>query len=332
MPLAQTYTLNTGSTIPAVGCGCWMGVPTQPGHPANEETEKMVKTALGVGYRHFDTASGYGNEEAVGRVLKDSGLPRESYFVTTKLHGPDHARVAAAFDESLERLGLEYIDLFLMHWPQPSDPADPSVTLGPNDSPTFSETWAAMEALFESHKGKIKHIGVSNFSIQNLEILLQTAKIVPAVNQVEAHPYLPNDALLAYCTSKGIHCTAYSPVGQWNSPILHEPVVLLLAEKYSKTPGQVVLSWGVQRGWSVVPKSSNEGRLRQNLDVFELEKEDLDAISAIHKEEGKYRSLCDYGLQPSDPSDVLFGWRIKEDLGWDYPITVPKDGGWRKKM
>ncbi|GAA5910101.1 hypothetical protein JCM6882_006516 [Rhodosporidiobolus microsporus] len=335
MPATATYTLNTGLPLPAVGLGCWMGEPAgDKGSDINEETYQMVRKGLELGYTHFDTANGYGNEEAVGRAIRDSGVKRENLFITTKLNNSDHARVKEAFEESLEALGSGYIDLYLMHWPLASPFGGPAAKpLGPSDSPTFSETWAAMEELLKTHEGKVKNIGVSNFSIQNLEILFKTAKVVPAVNQAEGHPYLPNDKLAAYCSEKGIHLTAYSPVGQGAaSPVLNDPLVAKLADKYAKSAGQVLLSWGVQRGWSVVPKSSNPKRLEENLAVFELEKEDMEALSSLHKEEGKYTSLCDYGLSPTDDSSVLFGWRIKEDLGWDYPISVRDDGGWGAKM
>ncbi|GAA6024304.1 hypothetical protein JCM10207_009259 [Rhodosporidiobolus poonsookiae] len=326
------YTLNTGALIPSIGLGCWMGVPGQQG-----EAYEMVKAGVATGYRHFDTANGYGNEEAVGRALRESGLERGEYFVTTKLNNMDHGRVREAFEDSLAALGVEYIDLYLMHWPiaTPSAPqsasfAAPSQPIGPTESPTFSETWTEMEKLLEG--GKVKAIGVSNFSIKNLDTLLQTAKVVPAVNQCEAHPYLPNSALQAYCKEKGVHTTAYSPIGQGaSSPLLSEPLVVSLASKYGKTAGQVLLSWGVGRGWSVVPKSSNAERMKGNLEVFELETEDAEALDALHKEEGKYRSLCDFGALPSDPPGVLMGWRIKEDLGWDYEITV-REASWKTRI
>ncbi|GAA5841606.1 hypothetical protein JCM11251_004230 [Rhodosporidiobolus azoricus] len=323
--MAQTrnYRLNTKATIPAVGLGCWMGAPAgEKGSAVNEETYQMVKTGTELGYTHFDTASGYGNEEAVGRAIRESGVPREKVFITTKLFSTDHGRVKDAFEESLEALGTEYIDLYLMHWPQAIQKGESAKPLGPNDSPTFSETWTAMEELLKTHEGKIKNIGVSNFSIQNLEILLKTAKVIPAVNQVEGHPYLPNLDLAAYCADKGIHMTAYSPIGQGaSSAVVQDPLVARLAEKYGKSTGQVLLSWGVQRGWSVVPKSSNPKRLEQNLATFELDKEDFDALSNLHKEEGKYTSLCGYGVLSNAPGTIM-GWRIKEDLGWDYPLKM----------
>ncbi|GAA5854774.1 hypothetical protein JCM8547_004067 [Rhodosporidiobolus lusitaniae] len=326
--MTDTLTLNTGVTIPRLGLGCWMGIPVSPCSEVNDDTFQMVKRGLELGYMHLDTASGYGNEESVGRAIRESGKTREEIFLTTKLNNPDHGRVREAFDASLARLGTEYIDLYLMHWPQAIGPNGP---LPPDASPTFVETWQAMERLFlEERKGKVKAIGVSNFSIQNLSKLLEVAKVVPAV---EAHPFLPNTELAEYCKEKGIVMTAYSPLGQ-GPLILSDPLLTRLSSRYSRPAGSIVLSWALQRdpgNWTVVPKSSNPERLRQNLETVTLEQEDLDALSALHKEPGKYTSLCDFG-NASEPAGVLFGWRIKEDLGFDYPITVREDGGWQARM
>ncbi|GAA6054895.1 hypothetical protein JCM3770_004272 [Rhodotorula araucariae] len=323
MPLPTTFTLNTGAQLASVGLGCWMGLPAAAGSATNAETLEMVKNALEAGYTHFDTAAGYGNEEAVGKALRESRRPRTSYFVTTKVI--DHVNLVESFEASLNKLDLEYIDLFLMHWPQHMNWTTGETTPF-GESPTFVETWAKMEKLLETHAGKVKQIGVSNFSVKNLEILLKTAKVVPAVNQVEAHPYCPQEPLRRYCGEKNIHLTAYSPVGQYDSPILKEPLVVKLAEKYRTPPGTILLSWGVQRGFSVVPKSSNPARLRANRDLVELAAEDLAAVSALHTEPGKHRSLCDYGPGLAVPGWVC-GWRIKEDLGWDYDVP-PKDKTW----
>ncbi|GAA6024316.1 hypothetical protein JCM10207_009263 [Rhodosporidiobolus poonsookiae] len=330
MSTTKLYTLSTGAKLPAVGLGCWMGAEGENNDASgsvNEETYTMVRRGVEAGYRHFDTASGYGNEEAVGRALRDSVLAREEYFLTTKLGNVDHHRVKEALDRSLKAFGLEYIDLYLMHWPQAIIDGS-CVPYG--QSPTFSETWTDMEALLST--GKVKSIGVSNFSIKNLEVLLQTAKVVPAVNQCEGHPYLPNHALAAYCASKGIQMTAYSPIGQSaSSPVLHDPLTQRLASKYNQPAGSVLLSWGVQRGWAVVPKSSNPARMRANLAVFELEKQDMDALDVLHKEPGKashtaqYQSLCEYQLTPTSPPDVLRTWNVKEEFGWDYPLFIPKE-------
>ncbi|KAM0750837.1 aldo/keto reductase [Meredithblackwellia eburnea MCA 4105] len=307
----KTVKLNNGYEIPVVGLGCWMGKPGKVGE--NEEAKRMVIDALKAGYTHLDTASLYGNEEAAGAAIRESGVPREKIFVTTKLSGPYHGRVAEGAAKSLELLDIGYIDLFLMHWPQAKDPVT-NESLKFDESPTFNETWAEMEKLLEG--GKIRSIGVSNFSVKNFEILLPSVKIVPAVNQVESHPYLPQNELTEYCTKKGIHLTAYCPLGQYNSPILKEPSVLKIAEKYKKSAGQVLLSWSIQRGnWSVVPKSSNPTRMAQNLDIFTLTGEEQQLISNLHKEEGKYKSLCIYG-GGGVQNGVIHGWTMAE-MGWD---------------
>ncbi|KAI5475099.1 hypothetical protein MNV49_001923 [Pseudohyphozyma bogoriensis] len=199
--------------------------------------------------------------------------------------------------------------------------------LSPADSPTINETWAEMEKVLAT--GKVKAIGVSNFSVKTLTQLLMTAKVVPAVNQVESHPYLPQDDLLTFCKEKGIHLTAYSPLGQYNSPLLKDQVVTSIAEKREKEASQVLLSWAVQRGGvSVVPKSSNPTRLAQNLDIFELTADEFTAISALHTEEGKYKSLCEYGgpgVGLQEKGKIL-GWTYDE-MGWD-----PKAWAWRQEQ
>ncbi|KAL8287639.1 hypothetical protein RQP46_003497 [Phenoliferia psychrophenolica] len=310
MPVA-TDKLANGHSIPVIGLGCWMGKPGKEGE--NQEAEEMVTNALKAGYTHFDTASGYGNEQAVGAAIRKSGVPRESVFVTTKLAQPDHGRVAEAFANSLKLLDIDYIDLYLMHWPQAHDPVTKRV-LGPDESPTINETWAQMEQLLAG--GKVKSIGVSNFSVKLLDRLATTATVTPSVNQVESHPYYPRSDLTEYCKSKGIHLTAYCPLGQYNSPILAEKLILDIAEKHGKTPGQVLISWSIQRGgWSVVPKSSNPVRLAQNLVTFTLSPDEVSAISKLHEEPGKLKSLCAYVNGRIVPGSI-FGWTL-EQLGWD---------------
>ncbi|KAK4701095.1 hypothetical protein P7C70_g5143, partial [Phenoliferia sp. Uapishka_3] len=310
MPSA-TDKLNNGLTIPVVGLGCWMGAPGKAGE--NEEAKTMVANALKAGYTHFDTASGYGNEEAVGAAIRESGIPRETLFVTTKLGGSDHGRVAEAFEKSLELLNIGYIDLYLIHWPQATNPETKKV-VRPDEFPTINDTWAQMEKLLAG--GKVKSIGVSNFSVPLLERLATTSTVTPAVNQVESHPYHPQFELSAYAKSKNIHLTSYCPLGQYNSPILEEKIVKDMAAKHDKTPGQVLLSWNVQRGgYSVVPKSSNPTRLAQNLATFELSTEEMSAISKLHEEPGKYKSLCAYQSGLNVPGSI-FGWTF-EEMGWD---------------
>jgi len=258
-------TLNTGAKMPAVGMGCWMGTPVEG---MNQETFDMVSEALKVGYRHIDTAGGYGNEEAVGAAIRASGIPREEIFVTTKLPNEKHHAVKESFEGQVKKLNIEYVDLYLMHWP--IGVIDGKTT--PIDqSPTYNECWSEMEKLLEG--GKVKAIGVSNFSVKNMKTLLEGAKVVPAVNQVESHPYLPQLSIDAFCQKKGIILTAYSPLGQPRegkkvSPLIIDEKVVELAKKYDVGPGTILISWIAQRpGWNVIPKSANPKRMRDNFEV-----------------------------------------------------------------
>ncbi|KAK7032411.1 hypothetical protein VNI00_013159 [Paramarasmius palmivorus] len=266
------FTLNTGRKIPGVGMGCWTGTPG-----GGKRVYDYCSKAISVGYRHFDTATNYGTEEAVGQAIRDSGIPREEFFVTTKLN--NHFQVKETFEKSLKSLGLEYVDLYLMHWPQAmtnfymkttSDGKSQYLAAeapAPEESPTFVETWQAMEKLVDT--GKVKAIGVSNFSIKNLEILLPHCKIIPATNQVEAHPYLPNHELKAYCESKGILLTAYSPLGQPRPDVpvglFDDSDISAIAGRLNIEPAQVLISWAVQRGTIAIPKTENERRMVTNI-------------------------------------------------------------------
>ncbi|PWY81900.1 hypothetical protein BO70DRAFT_387443 [Aspergillus heteromorphus CBS 117.55] len=259
----KVYTLNTGDKIPAVGLGTWQSKPN--------EVREAVKNALLKGYRHIDTALAYGNEAEVGDGIRDSGVPRSEIWVTTKLDNTWHHRVTEGIDSSLKSLGLDYVDLYLVHWPSSTDPSDLKKHLPDWD---FIKTWQEMQKLPAT--GKVRNIGVSNFGIKNLEKLLNdpSTKIVPAVNQIELHPNNPSPKLVAYNTSKGIHSTGYSCLGSTNSPLYRDETLLKLAEKKGKTPQQVLLVWGVQKGWSVIPKSVSKSRIDAN---FELDGWDLSA-------------------------------------------------------
>ncbi|EPQ55782.1 aado/keto reductase [Gloeophyllum trabeum ATCC 11539] len=299
------FTLNNGLKIPSVGMGCWTN------YSSHKSVYNMCKTALKVGYRHFDTAEMYGNEAAVGQAVRDSGIPRQEIFVTTKLNNDGHHRVRKAFEESLAELNIGYVDLYLMHWPQ----ASRGGLFSAEQNATFVETWKEMEKLLDT--GKCKAIGVSNFSIKTLSELLPHVKVVPAVNQVEMHPCLPQEELLQFCKQKGIVMQAYSPLGQGDHRFM--PYLEPIAQKYTKSLGkqvstaQIALSWLVQRGVVVLPKSENEGRMKANIDLIELHDEDMAAVSAIHKKPGMHRSLC--GYHSSDGS--VFGWSY-EKLGWNF--------------
>ncbi|KAF9501546.1 aldo/keto reductase [Pleurotus eryngii] len=298
------FTLNDGNKIPSVGIGCWMGIPG-----GAERVYNMCLKALKNGYRLIDTANGY-----VGQAVRDSGIPREDIYVTTKLPNNDHHRVQESFDESLRSLGLEYIDLYLMHWPQACisavSMADPDAVIPPpGGSPTFIETWQDMEKLLTT--GKVRSIGISNFSVKTLNELLPHCHVVPAVNQVELHPCLPSVELKKFCNDKGILLEAYSPLGQ-KTALLHEsPIIRETGERLGATTPQVVLSWGVQRGTVVIAKTETESRMKDNITLVQLSKADMETLNEMHKLPGLHRSLVLVG-----DTEEVFGWKY-EWLGWD---------------
>ncbi|MCJ1235152.1 hypothetical protein MMC14_003118 [Varicellaria rhodocarpa] len=268
----KTFTLNTGAKIPAVGLGTWQSKPN--------EVADAVTVALKKGYRHIDTALAYANEQEVGQGIKESGVPRDEIWLTTKLDNTWHHRVTDGIDSSLKSLGTDYVDLYLMHWPSSTDPDDKKKHLLDWD---FVKTWEEMQKLPAT--GKVKNIGVSNFGIKNLEILLNSpsCKIIPAVNQIELHPNNPSPKLVAYCKEKGIHCTGYSCLGSTNSPLYRDPTLLKMADDLRKTPQQILLVWGVAKGWSVIPKSVNQTRVEKNfeLDGWELSEKDMQALDNL---------------------------------------------------
>ncbi|MFI5425810.1 aldo/keto reductase [Aeromicrobium sp. UC242_57] len=238
-----------------------------------DETKAATLTAFEVGYRHIDTAQMYGNEKGVGEALAESGLARDDVFITSKLNNSFHAHddALAAFDESLERLGIESIDLFLIHWPLPGIEVD------------FVETWNALEEVYAS--GRARSIGVSNFQPHHLRRLVQETNVVPAVNQVEVHPFLIQDEVRAVNAEHGVATEAWSPLAQ--GLVLDHPVIAGIAAEHGKTPAQVVLRWHVQRGDIVFPKSVTRSRLEENFDIFdfELDGSELGFISALDKGE-----------------------------------------------
>ncbi|KAF6831489.1 GCY [Colletotrichum musicola] len=292
MPLPTHFTLNTGRKIPAVGFGTWQAGP--------HEVERAVETALRSGYRHIDCAAIYRNEAEVGEGIRKSGVPRSDIFLTGKLWNTMHKAedVESAVDKTLKDLGTDYLDLFLMHWPvsleanSPSRAFKPSGKWFPIDSNGVfeladidpAETWAAMEKLVE--KGKVRAIGVSNFTKQRIEDLLTKTKTIPAVNQVEAHPYLQQPDLLAYCKSKGIQLAAYSPLGnnQTGEPrTVDDPLVGEQGKKLGADGGQLLASWGVQRGTVVLPKSVTPSRIESNFQVRELPADAFEALNGLER-------------------------------------------------
>ncbi|KAI0782993.1 Aldo/keto reductase [Abortiporus biennis] len=288
------FSLNNGLKIPAIGMGCWMG--DVGGGPAVEE---MCANALKNGYRHLDTVR---NEEHVGKAVRESGIPRNEIFVTTKLWNDCHHKVKEAFEQSLNNLGLDYIDLYLMHWPM-------AQIDGPEEHPTIVDTWKEMEKLLET--GKVKSIGVSNFGIKPLKRLLSQCKVVPVTNQVESHPCLPYLELKNLCEDNGILITAYSPLGQSNRVFLADPDMIKIAESHQVTPAQVAMSWAVQRGTVAIPKSANLERMRQNISLVTLSDKEMDLVTSLHKKPGMHRSLLAY----HHDGGVVFGWTYKQ-LDW----------------
>jgi 2,5-diketo-D-gluconate reductase A len=254
--------LNNGVEIPQFGFGVFQ-VP-------EDETVQTVRAALDAGYRHIDTAQMYGNEEGVGQALKESGLSRDDVFVTTKLNNDGHGYDAALrrLDESLGRLGLDHVDLYLIHWPRPHDDR-------------YVETWRGFEKAVG--EGKTRSIGVSNFTVEHLDRLAAETETVPAVNQIELHPRFTQDELRAYHRQHGIATEAWSPIGQGKG-LLDDPLLAELGKKYGKTPAQVVLRWHIQLGNIVFPKSMHVERMRENIDVFdfELADDDVAAVSGLN--------------------------------------------------
>ncbi|MFI1733307.1 aldo/keto reductase [Streptomyces acidicola] len=257
-------TLNNGVEMPQLGYGVWQ-VP-------DDEAERAVGTALEAGYRSIDTAAIYGNEEGTGKAIAASGVPREELFVTTKLWNSEQGydSTLRAFDVSLEKLGLEFVDLYLIHWPLPA-------------KGTFVETYKAFEKLHAD--GRVRAIGVSNFLPEHLEQLLDATSVVPAINQIELHPHLQQQAAREYHAERGIATEAWSPLGQGKG-LLEVPAIVAIAQKHERTPAQIVLRWHLQIGNVVIPKSVTPSRIKENIEVFDfsLDAEDMAAIGALNED------------------------------------------------
>ncbi|MYT74349.1 MULTISPECIES: aldo/keto reductase [unclassified Streptomyces] len=256
--------LNNGVEMPQLGFGVWQ-VP-------DDEAERAVATALQAGYRSIDTAAIYGNEEGTGKAIAASGVPREELFVTTKLWNADqgHDATLRAFDQSLDKLGLDYVDLYLIHWPLPS-------------KDLYVDTYKAFEKIYAD--GRAKAIGVSNFLPEHLDRLTAETSVIPAVNQIELHPHLQQRVSRERHAELGIATEAWSPLGQGKG-LLEVPAIVAIAQKHGRTPAQVVLRWHIQLGNVVIPKSVTPSRIAENIDVFgfELDTEDLGAISALNED------------------------------------------------
>ncbi|KAF9874426.1 putative aldo/keto reductase [Colletotrichum karsti] len=276
----KTFKLNNGIEFPAVGLGTWQG---SKGTDDEKALEESIIHALKVGYRMVDTAQIYGVEEVVGRAIRNSGVPRSEIIVVTKFWGEWHHDPAAALKISLDTLGLDYIDVFLMHWPWATTPAPEKKPLKKHESPTIVETWKKMEALVGE---KCRAIGVSNFMPKVMDELLAEAKIVPAVNQVELHAFNPNLKLVPYCQEKGIHVTGWSTLGgsrTTKNEILSHELFTSIAKSHDCSPGVVSLSWAVQRGTTIIPKSANKSRIEENIRLVTLTDEEMNKINEAHK-------------------------------------------------
>jgi Aldo/keto reductases, related to diketogulonate reductase len=257
---------HDGNTIPQVGLGVWQ--------TPDDVAVEVVRTALGAGYRHVDTAAVYENERGVGEGLRSSDVPRDEVFITTKLWNADQGydSTLRAYDESLKRLGLETIDLYLIHWPAPH-------------RDLYLDTWRAFVRLKE--EGRVRSIGVSNFEVEHLDRIIGETGIVPVLNQIELHPRFQQKALREAHKKRGIVTQAWSPLGQ--GTLLQDPVIATIAEKHHRSPAQIIIRWHIENGLIVIPKSVTPSRIVENFDVFgfHLDAEDLDRIAELDSPDGR---------------------------------------------
>ena len=256
MDINSTKTLNNGIKMPILGFGTWkLG--------KGDEAKQAVLWALEAGYRHIDTAAYYGNESSVGEAIQESGVPREEIFVTTKLWNSDHDNPRGALEASLSKLGMDYVDQYLIHWPVPPR----------------NQTWKEFEKFYD--EGLCKTIGVSNFSIEEIKELLGLANVKPAVNQIEFNPVAYKPELLDYCQSEDIAIVAYSPLR--HAELVDNPVAHGIGNTHSKTPSQVLIRWSLQHGAIVIPKSSHQERIKENAEVFdfELSEEEMEQLNGL---------------------------------------------------
>lgn len=261
--LTNTITLNNGVTMPTIGFGTWPLI--------GEECTQAVTTALESGYKLIDTAAKYANEAAVGKGIKQSKIARETLFITSKLRGSEHGydKTIKAFYQTLKELQLDYLDLYLIHWPLPS-------------KGLYVDTWKALVTLY--NKGLIKAIGISNFKIAHLSRIIDETGVIPAVDQIQLSPYLPQEETRHWLKQYNIVCQDWSPLGR-GTELLNDLRIQKIANKHQKTPAQVVLRWHIQLGNAVIPKSSNPKRMAENLNIFnfELDKQDMLLISTLNQ-------------------------------------------------
>jgi diketogulonate reductase-like aldo/keto reductase len=280
--LTDCYQLHNGIKIPCIGFGTWQT-------PNGPIAVLAVKNALAAGYRHIDTAAGYGNEESVGIAVRQSGIPREEIFVTSKLPNVAHGYedTMAAFERTIKNLKMDYLDLYLIHWPNP-------VKYRNRWQEANAGTWKAFEELYAA--GRIRSIGISNFHPHHIDELMKTAAVAPMVNQIRLCPGDTQDEVSAYCKARNILLEAYSPLG--TGLIFEVPEMQALAQKYGKTVAQLCIRWSLQMGFLPLPKSATEARIRENADVFdfELSAQDVQVISAL-------KGCCGYSL---DPDTITF--------------------------
>ncbi|TFY74963.1 hypothetical protein EWM64_g9049 [Hericium alpestre] len=328
MSFGKVFPLSNGKAIPQIGLGTWLSEPN--------EVEQAVVWAVEAGYRHIDCAMVYDNQDEVGRALKKvipSIVKREDLFITSKVwntsHHPDDVEVE--LDETLKQLETDYVDMYLIHWPvsfprgaKPFVPPNPDklneILVDPN-GPSIIETWKAMIKLLDT--GKVRGIGVSNFTIDHLKAISNATGVTPAVNQVEAHPLLPQDDLRLYCANNNIHITAYSPLGNnlRDKPrVIDYPDVKEVAEKLKATPAQVLIAWGAHRGYSVIPKSVHKERIISNFKQIELSEADYEKVTAIGKG-NRLRYNCPAAYKERWPIDV-FNEEVEELQPGNFQVRV----------
>lgn len=274
----DSLTLNDGNKIPAVALGTWQS--------PNEDAAEAVKTALQNGYTHIDTAAIYGNEEGVGQGIKESGVKRENIYLVTKLWNTAHGNPEAALEESLKKLGTDYVDLYLIHWPVNTG----EKRAAKPEEFDYLETYKSLQPLVKA--GKVKSLGVSNFTKDKVQKLLadKDVTIKPVVNQIEAHPLLVQPELTDYLASENILVEAYSPLGSGDAQLVQNPVINELAKKYEVNTGQILISWAVQRKTVVLPKSVTKERIINNLKTVELSKDDFETLNNLSGKYGTHRT------------------------------------------